>query len=166
LFSPRDAPSLALGGRGTSERGTVVRGSVSWRGGPSFSDAFGGRGTSGRGVIVLRGSLSPRRGLFSGPLSRGEPALGGRGGLTWLSGTLYGAPARLAAMTPRPLNSAGFGVAAIGGRPWFTDASSSRFVPAACSCCLCSEVGGTCRWRAAACCSGVGRAVIPPGPPL
>jgi hypothetical protein len=40
----------------------------------------------------------------------------------------------LAATTPRPLNTPGLEVAAIGGLPWFTDASSARLVLAACCC--------------------------------
>jgi hypothetical protein len=39
-----------------------------------------------------------------------------------MAGALYGAPADLAATTPFPLNSPGLAVAAIAGRPWFSDA--------------------------------------------
>ena len=76
----------------------------------------------------------------------------------------YGAAA-LAATTPRPLNTPGLEVAAIGGLPWFTDTSSARLALAACCCWVCSTVGGICRSLAAARCAAVGWAVSPPWPP-
>ena len=47
----------------------------------------------------------------------------------------------LAGTTPRPLNTPALALAATAGCPWFTDASCARFVPAACSCCICAVVG-------------------------
>ena len=43
-------------------------------------------------------------------------------------------PPALASTTPLPLNSPGLEVAAIAGRPWFTDARSAWLVLAACTC--------------------------------
>jgi hypothetical protein len=110
-----------------------------------FCDAFGGRGTEllpecgaelvFAALLVFAGrSLACGRGtellkLF-GRVDAPE-ALGGRGtefaalafaaGVTFAfgcaAGAWYGAPAALACTTPEPLNTAGFAVAAIGGRP-------------------------------------------------
>jgi hypothetical protein len=44
-----------------------------------------------------------------------------------IAGALYGAPADLAATTPFPLNTPGFAVAAMAGRPWFCDAKFCLF---------------------------------------
>src|SRR5262249_36530099 len=82
------------------------------------------------------------------------------------AGGSYGAPASLAATTPRPLNDAGRCVAAIAGRPWFTEALSSRFPRAVVSWRVCSVVALKCFSRAARCSTTVGRASIPPLPPL
>src|SRR5208337_2213271 len=82
------------------------------------------------------------------------------------AGALYGAPASLAATAPEPLNSPGFAVAATAGRPWFTDAKSSWFVLAACTCWVCIAVAGVCCWCIAVSSAAVGRAISPPSPPL
>jgi hypothetical protein len=71
-----------------------------------------------------------------------------------------------AAITPLPLNWLGLAVAVIAGRPWFSLSSRLRFVLAVCWCYICTAVGATSGSRAKLSCSGVGRAVSPPVPPL
>ena len=48
----------------------------------------------------------------------------------------------------------------------FAEASSARFEAAACSCWVCSPMGAMCCSRAAVSSACVGRAAIPPAPPL
>ena len=71
-----------------------------------------------------------------------------------------------AATTPLPVNSPGLVVAAIAGRPWFSDASRALLALAVRSCWSCAGMAATCCSCAAASSSGVGRAVVPPLPPL
>src|ERR1700675_2237419 len=71
-----------------------------------------------------------------------------------------------AATTPCPENTAGFWVAAIGGRPPFTDARSELSPRAFCSCSRCPAVNPTWCSRCAASCAALGRAATPPLPPL
>ena len=95
-------------------------------------------------------------------------ALVGRAALFAAAGRVAGTftGAFLAATTPAPLNAPGLAVAAIGGFPWFSEANRERSWLAACSCCVCALVAAMCRSLAAASCCAVGRAVIPPVPPL
>ena len=69
---------------------------------------------------------------LSGLLAPGEPVV---------SAALFVALTPFGAMTPAPVNTPGFTVAAIAGVPWFTDANRARLVLAACSCCVCRVVG-------------------------
>ena len=79
---------------------------------------------------------------------------------------MVGAPALRAGTTPAPVNAAGRLVAAIAGRPWFTEANNSwlRWRPAGAASArqwaACAAHADT---RAAA---AVGRALMPPWPPL
>ena len=59
-----------------------------------------------------------------------------------------------------------FAVAAMGGFPWLADARSCGLERAAWTCRVCSSDGGMCRSCSTRCSSGVGRAVMPPSPPL
>lgn len=67
---------------------------------------------------------------------------------------------------PRFSISPGRLVAATAGCPWFTLAESDLSAAAACSCCVCSAVGGVWCARPAASSAAVGRAWVPPLPPL
>ena len=64
------------------------------------------------------------------------------------------------------VNAPGLGVAATPGVPWFKDARCSGLVRAACSCCVYAATGGMCLSRATDSCCDVGRALMPPLPPL
>src|SRR5580658_3090052 len=75
-------------------------------------------------------------------------------------------PTRLAGAASCPLNAAGVGVANTVGRPWFTDANCARFVLADRRSCDCAAVGPARRSCAAANSAAVGRALVPPLPPL
>src|SRR5215831_3766914 len=71
-----------------------------------------------------------------------------------------------AGTTPGPRKTPGFGVAATGGFPWFAEAWNSRLFLAVCCCCICIGVACRCASRATAISAEVGRAVLPPFPPL
>jgi len=71
-----------------------------------------------------------------------------------------------AGTTPGPRKTPGFGVAATGGFPWFAEAWNSWLFLAVCCCCICIGVACRCASRATAISAEVGRAVLPPFPPL
>lgn len=72
----------------------------------------------------------------------------------------------LAATTPLPVNSPGLEVAATAGLPWFSEARRLLSELAVRSCWNCAGAAATCCSCAAASSSRVGRAVVPPLPPL
>jgi hypothetical protein len=82
-----------------------------------------------------RGTLLGRAGLFA-VAGRAVLALFGRAGLLVATGRVAGTftGAFFAATTPAPLNAPGLAVAAIGGRPWFSEANSVRSRLAASRC--------------------------------
>src|SRR5665213_3127324 len=75
-------------------------------------------------------------------------------------------PSPRAATVPGPVNWPGRLVAAIGGAPWFCRADSVGVERAAVKCCVCADVTGAWESRAATCSVAVGRAAMPPRPPL
>src|SRR5258706_13752974 len=122
----------------------------------AFREGFSGPDDGSRGFggcgLVPAGGL-PGRLVFSD----GVAPLG----VTGLDGA-----AAFVETAPFAVSSPGLAVAATPGLPRFTDANCERFALAARSCCICSGLAEVCGARAAACSAGVGRAAVPPGPPL
>src|SRR5882762_7212811 len=135
--------------------------------------ACGGRSVCGPAArLVIAGRCACDGRSACGPPARlviaGRCACDGRS-LRFVACAGARGPAALApcaATTPCPENTAGFWVAAIGGRPPFTDARSELSPRAFCSCSRCPGVNPTWRSCCAASCTALGRAATPPLPPL
>src|SRR5882762_4152714 len=150
------AARLAIAGRCACD-GRSVCGPAAWLA-IAGRCACGGRsvcGPAARLVIAGRCACDGRSLRFVA--CAGAPCAGARG---------PAALAPCAATTPCPENTAGFWVAAIGGRPPFTDARSELSPRAFCSCSRCPGVNPTWCSRCAASCTALGRAATPPLPPL
>src|SRR5579859_5169528 len=156
-----------LWGRGMLRSCITARGILWGRGMLRCCIAAGGI-LWGRGVLrccdTARGALLAC-GLIALPPGFTLRAVG-RPAPKWFAVRLTGPPARLALTTFGPENAPGLGVAATAGAPWFTDANCARSCRAICTCCRCAGAGGSWRNLAAAICVAVGRALMPPGPPL
>jgi hypothetical protein len=116
-------------------------------------------------VELFEGGVNDRNPSFELPRL---PAAGddARASLGDIAGAWYSPPADLAATAEWLLKSPALEVAAIDGRPWFSDAKFARFWLARCSCWVCAASGAVCGSFIAVRSAAVGVAATPPSPPL